>query len=60
VKRAPKLVQALGMEWLFRVVQEPHRLWRRYYETNTAYAGLLWREYRRHRARNRRAARVAG
>ncbi len=47
VARAPRLVQALGMEWLFRVLQEPGRLWRRYYETNTAYVGLLWREYRR-------------
>jgi N-acetylglucosaminyldiphosphoundecaprenol N-acetyl-beta-D-mannosaminyltransferase len=50
VARAPKLVQALGLEWLFRVVQEPRRLWRRYYETNTAYAGLLWRELRTRRA----------
>ncbi len=50
VARAPMLVQKLGLEWLFRVVQEPGRLWRRYYETNTAYAGLLWREFwgRRH------------
>jgi N-acetylglucosaminyldiphosphoundecaprenol N-acetyl-beta-D-mannosaminyltransferase len=60
VKRAPKLVQALGMEWLFRVLQEPRRLWRRYYETNTAYAGLLWREYRRSRAQRRRGPRIAG
>lgn len=59
VKRAPKLVQALGMEWLFRVLQEPRRLWRRYYETNTAYAGLLWREYRRHRAQGERQ-KIAG
>ena len=54
-----KLVQALGMEWLFRVLQEPRRLWRRYYETNTAYAGLLWREYRRHRAQGERQ-KIAG
>jgi N-acetylglucosaminyldiphosphoundecaprenol N-acetyl-beta-D-mannosaminyltransferase len=46
VARAPALVQRLGLEWLFRVVQEPRRLWRRYYETNTAYAVLLWRAYR--------------
>ena len=51
VARAPRLVQALGLEWLFRVLQEPGRLWRRYYETNTAYVGLLWQEYRRRRAR---------
>jgi len=51
VARAPRLVQALGLEWLFRVLQEPRRLWRRYYETNTAYAGLLLQEYRNRRAR---------
>lgn len=45
VARAPKLVQAAGMEWLFRVAQEPRRLWRRYYDTNTAYAWLLCREF---------------
>jgi len=45
VARAPRLVQALGCEWLFRIAQEPRRLWRRYYETNTAYAGLLWQEF---------------
>jgi N-acetylglucosaminyldiphosphoundecaprenol N-acetyl-beta-D-mannosaminyltransferase len=45
VSRAPMLLQKLGLEWLYRVAQEPARLWRRYYETNTAYAGLLWREY---------------
>ena len=47
VARAPKIVQALGLEWLFRVMQEPKRLWRRYYETNTAYALLLGQEFRR-------------
>jgi N-acetylglucosaminyldiphosphoundecaprenol N-acetyl-beta-D-mannosaminyltransferase len=51
VARAPKLVQSLGLEWLFRIAQEPKRLWRRYYETNTAYAALLWQEYWGRRAR---------
>lgn len=50
VARAPALVQWLGLEWLFRVAQEPKRLWRRYYETNIAYAALLWREYRARRS----------
>jgi N-acetylglucosaminyldiphosphoundecaprenol N-acetyl-beta-D-mannosaminyltransferase len=49
-------VQALGLEWLFRVAQEPGRLWRRYYDTNTAYVGLLWREYRRQRGTHRAQA----
>ncbi|MEP6808638.1 MAG: WecB/TagA/CpsF family glycosyltransferase [Chthoniobacterales bacterium] len=44
VARAPRFVQSIGLEWLFRVLQEPRRLWGRYYETNTAYAGLLFRE----------------
>ena len=43
VSRAPRLVQMAGLEWLYRIAQEPGRLWRRYYETNTAYAVLLWR-----------------
>jgi N-acetylglucosaminyldiphosphoundecaprenol N-acetyl-beta-D-mannosaminyltransferase len=29
-KRAPVVLQGLGLEWLFRLVQEPGRLWRRY------------------------------
>jgi N-acetylglucosaminyldiphosphoundecaprenol N-acetyl-beta-D-mannosaminyltransferase len=50
VARAPTMVQKAGFEWLFRVAQEPRRLWPRYYETNSAYAILLWREFRRRRA----------
>ncbi|MDE1991628.1 MAG: WecB/TagA/CpsF family glycosyltransferase [Rhizobiaceae bacterium] len=30
VPRAPKLVRALRSEWMFRLAQEPNRLWRRY------------------------------
>jgi exopolysaccharide biosynthesis WecB/TagA/CpsF family protein len=30
VSRAPKLIQKLGMEWAFRMMQDPGRLWRRY------------------------------
>lgn len=32
VKQAPKLMQKLALEWLFRLVVEPKRLWRRYFE----------------------------
>lgn len=51
VARAPVLIQEVGLEWVFRLVQEPRRLWRRYYDTNTAYAGLLFRELRNRWAR---------
>ena len=32
VRQAPQLVQKFGMEWLFRLVMEPRRLWKRYFE----------------------------
>lgn len=44
VKRAPRLWQKLGMEWLYRVLQEPWRLWRRYLVTNTLFCGMVVRE----------------
>ena len=30
VKRAPKWMQKFGLEWIYRIIQEPGRLWRRY------------------------------
>ena len=30
VKRAPRWIQHSGLEWLFRLMSEPRRLWRRY------------------------------
>ena len=30
VERAPKWMQRSGLEWSFRLLQEPRRLWRRY------------------------------
>ncbi|MGE3245803.1 MAG: WecB/TagA/CpsF family glycosyltransferase [Beijerinckiaceae bacterium] len=41
VSRAPQIWQSLGMEWLYRVVQEPRRMWRRYLVTNSQFAWLL-------------------
>jgi UDP-N-acetyl-D-mannosaminuronic acid transferase (WecB/TagA/CpsF family) len=34
-------MQRLGLEWLYRLVQEPRRLWRRYLLLNPAYLWLL-------------------
>jgi len=49
--RAPHWMQRLGMEWLFRLIQEPRRLAWRYLRTNTVF--LVWllraRLSRRHR-----------
>lgn len=44
VRRAPELWQRLGLEWLYRVKQEPKRLWRRYLVTNTLFILLVGRE----------------
>ncbi|MBN1830540.1 MAG: WecB/TagA/CpsF family glycosyltransferase [Deltaproteobacteria bacterium] len=37
VKRAPTLVQKLGIEWLYRFGQEPNRLFRRYFIGNIVF-----------------------
>jgi len=41
VRRAPVRMQHLGLEWLYRVYQEPGRMWWRYAKTNTLFAGIL-------------------
>lgn len=43
-KRAPSWMQKLGLEWLYRLLQEPRRMFLRYWTTNTRYAALLLRE----------------
>lgn len=45
VQRAPELWQRLGLEWLYRVKQEPRRLWRRYLVTNVMFCALVVREW---------------
>ena len=37
VRRAPRLLQAAGLEWLWRLAMEPRRLWRRYLVTNVLF-----------------------
>ncbi|MCW2818461.1 MAG: glycosyltransferase [Marmoricola sp.] len=39
-RRAPLVWQRVGMEWAYRLVQEPRRLWRRYLRTNTAFVRM--------------------
>jgi N-acetylglucosaminyldiphosphoundecaprenol N-acetyl-beta-D-mannosaminyltransferase len=43
-KRAPGWCQAYGLEWLYRVRQEPARLGHRYLTTNAAFIALVARE----------------
>ena len=41
VRQAPEWMQNSGLEWLFRLVTEPRRLWRRYLRNNPAFAVRL-------------------
>jgi N-acetylglucosaminyldiphosphoundecaprenol N-acetyl-beta-D-mannosaminyltransferase len=42
-KRAPFWMQTCGLEWLYRLFQEPGRMWRRYLYTNAVFVYLLAR-----------------
>ena len=42
--RAPYWIQHLGMEWLYRLLQEPRRLWRRYGSTIPPFIYLAIRQ----------------
>ncbi|MEO6814431.1 MAG: WecB/TagA/CpsF family glycosyltransferase [Ginsengibacter sp.] len=44
VKRAPKWMQEWGMEWFYRVMQEPRRMWKRYLFGNSAFIYLVLKE----------------
>jgi len=44
VRRPPKWMQRVGLEWLGRLQAEPKRLWRRYLYTNTVYMFYLMQE----------------
>ena len=45
IPRAPRWMQTNGLEWLFRLSQEPRRMWRRYLVTNTLFTMLLVKAY---------------
>jgi N-acetylglucosaminyldiphosphoundecaprenol N-acetyl-beta-D-mannosaminyltransferase len=55
VRRAPRWMQRAGLEWLFRLVQEPRRLARRYLVSNAAFVVLLTRAVVRQRIVRRAA-----
>jgi N-acetylglucosaminyldiphosphoundecaprenol N-acetyl-beta-D-mannosaminyltransferase len=44
VPQAPATMQRLGLEWLFRLVQEPRRLWRRYLRYNPRFVAGFARQ----------------
>jgi N-acetylglucosaminyldiphosphoundecaprenol N-acetyl-beta-D-mannosaminyltransferase len=44
-KRAPQWMQKLSLEWLYRLLQEPKRLFKRYFVTNTLFIWLLFKAF---------------
>lgn len=44
-RQAPKLLQKLGLEWCWRLLAEPHRLWRRYLKQNPRFVWHLLRHW---------------
>ncbi len=49
VLRAPVWMQQAGMEWLYRLLKEPRRLWKRYFMYNTMFLICLLPEILRHK-----------
>jgi N-acetylglucosaminyldiphosphoundecaprenol N-acetyl-beta-D-mannosaminyltransferase len=51
LRQAPPWMQSRGLEWLFRLLMEPSRLWRRYVSIVPFYLYVLGREYLRQRVK---------
>jgi len=47
IKRAPELVQKIGMEWFWRLLSDPKRLWRRYLVNDPKFILLGFGEWKR-------------
>lgn len=45
IRRAPKWMRDMGLEWFYRLIQEPKRLWRRYLMGNSIFIMLLLKEF---------------
>jgi N-acetylglucosaminyldiphosphoundecaprenol N-acetyl-beta-D-mannosaminyltransferase len=44
-KRAPAWMQKSGLEWCYRIYQEPRRMWKRYAKTNPVFVWMVVKEY---------------
>lgn len=54
-RRAPVWMQRAGLEWLYRFMQEPRRMWRRYLVGNLRFVGMVLAELIRTSRHGRRA-----
>jgi N-acetylglucosaminyldiphosphoundecaprenol N-acetyl-beta-D-mannosaminyltransferase len=44
IPRAPMWLREIGLEWLYRLMQEPGRMWRRYVIGNPLFLYRVWRQ----------------
>lgn len=49
--RAPLWMQKNGLEWLWRLMSEPRRLWRRYFVQGKKFIPLCWQEWKKQHSR---------
>lgn len=49
VRRPPLAIQKLGLEWLYRLICEPKRLWKRYAYNNPMYVYRFLKSYRQNK-----------
>jgi N-acetylglucosaminyldiphosphoundecaprenol N-acetyl-beta-D-mannosaminyltransferase len=45
IRRAPLWMQNIGMEWFYRILQEPRRMWKRYAKTNPVFIWMVLKAY---------------
>jgi len=54
VPQAPTILQEAGLEWAFRLWQEPRRLWRRYLIYNPRFISQFLKQLRAQRSSTQR------
>ena len=46
IPRAPLWLREIGLEWVWRLIQEPGRMWRRYILGNPLFLYRVWKQAR--------------
>ena len=52
LKRAPRWMQDIGFEWFYRFLQEPKRMFRRYFIEDMAFFSILFKELKSYKQRH--------
>lgn len=54
IKRAPKWVSSVGLEWFYRFLREPRRLFKRYFIDDMKIFGMIWSHSPRRQSKKER------